>query len=288
MLSDQTLAFGEKVITALLGVDALYRHESGDAEGLAVLNMSAGRHAPEGFSGYAAARQRVTALRKEAEGLPEADRRRYYDQLCHSTLAFVQWRQQGLPFTEQLASFLHVPAEPASEAVLNELRGSMRDLLNALGYSGDLRAQFAAWEAKNRVPADEVPGLLNELLETAWDRTEERLHIPAEKSDGMKVVPVMGAAFNARCDYLHRQIELNVDPVLTRQGLNTSPSTKRIRVTTCSSSCGRPGTRKVRPRRMACSQWSTQPALQLSRGLRTTAWLCWNGMKAMTTVCNLY
>ena len=95
----------------------------------------------------------------------------------------------------------------------------MRGLLNGLGYSGDLPAQFAAWEARNRVPPDEVPGVLRELLDTAWERTEARLHIPAEKSDGMRVTPVSGAAFNARCDYLERNIELNIDPILTRQGL---------------------------------------------------------------------
>jgi hypothetical protein len=219
MISNQTLAYGEQVISALLGVDALYRQESGDEEGLVVLNMSAGRHKAQLFDSYTDAKQAFSALRKEASGLPEADRRRYYDQLCHSTLAFIQWRDQGLPFTEQLGSFLHVPAEPASEAVLDDLRSRMRTLLNSLGYSGNLRAQFADWEAKNRVPADEVPGVLNELLDTAWERTEARLHIPADKSDGMQVLPVSGAAFNARCDYLHRTIELNVDPILTRQGL---------------------------------------------------------------------
>ena len=219
MLSDQTIAYGEQITPALLGMDALYRKESGEQEGLVVVNMDAGRHTPEQFEGYAAARQRFSALRQDAAGLAEADRRLYYDQLCRSTLAFMQWREQGLPFVEQLSSFLHVPAEPASEAVLDDLRGRMRDLLKSLGYSGDLGAQFAAWEDKNRVPADEVPGVIGQLLDSAWDRTEARLHIPADRSDGMQVIPVTGAAFNARCDYLHRQIELNVDPILTRQGL---------------------------------------------------------------------
>jgi hypothetical protein len=219
MLSEETLVFGEQVVTALLGVDALYRRESGDEEGLVVVNMSRGVHTLEMFGSYTAARQRFTKMREQAASLPEPDRRRYYDQLCHSTLAFITWREKGLPFTEQISSFLHVPAEPASDAQLDDLRSRMRDLLNALGYSGDLRAQFTAWEAKNRVPADEVPGVLNELLDIAWDQTQERLPIPAEKSDGMQVVPVTGAAFNAKCNYLERKIELNVDPILTRQGL---------------------------------------------------------------------
>ena len=218
-ISAPTLAYAEQVTTALLGVDALYRRESGDEDGLAVLNMSGGRHAPESFSAYDDAGQRFTELRRQAAALPEADRRRYYDQLCQSTLAFIDWRQGRLTFREQLSTFLHVPAEPAADSELDQLRGQMRGLLNGLGYSGDLPAQFAAWEARNRVPPDEVPGVLRELLDTAWDRTEARLHIPAEKSDGMRVTPVSGAAFNARCDYLERNIELNIDPILTRQGL---------------------------------------------------------------------
>ncbi len=219
MISDQTLAYGEKAVSALLGIDSLYRKESGDEEGMVVLNMSAGRHAPEKFNSYTEARQRFSELRRLAAELPEADRKKYYDQLCHSTLAFITWREKGLPFKNQLTGFLHVPEEPAADAQLDYLRSQMRELLNGLGYGGDLRAQFAAWEAKHRVPPDEVPGVLRVLLDTAWARTEERLHIPADKSDGMQVKPVTGAAFNARCDYMERTIELNVDPVLTRQGL---------------------------------------------------------------------
>ena len=41
MLSDATLAYAEELTPALLGVDALYRAESGDQDGLVVLNMSA-------------------------------------------------------------------------------------------------------------------------------------------------------------------------------------------------------------------------------------------------------
>ena len=41
MLSDKTMAYGEPVTTALLGVDALYRAESGDEEGIVVVNMAA-------------------------------------------------------------------------------------------------------------------------------------------------------------------------------------------------------------------------------------------------------
>ena len=221
MPSEETLAVGRSTMVGLLGVDALYRTESGDGEGLAVLNMDTeGAYRAEPFAHYADARRFFVTLRGEAATLPEADRRRYYDQLCHSTLAFLTWRTEGLAFRDQLRDFLHVPVAPASERELGALRSDLKRLLDGMGYSGDLAAQCAAWEERNRVPADEVPGVLTGLLAEAWTRTEERVvEIPAPRSDGMQVSPVRGAAYNARCDYLNRTLELNVDPVLTRPAL---------------------------------------------------------------------
>ncbi|MBK5255049.1 MAG: hypothetical protein JJE39_03370 [Vicinamibacteria bacterium] len=70
------------------------------------------------------------------------------------------------------------------------------------------------------MPAEQVPAVLEGFLDEAWRRTEDRLlKIPRPQSDGMHVVPVTGVAFNARCDYLSRRIELNIDPILTRPGL---------------------------------------------------------------------
>jgi hypothetical protein len=219
MLSDATLAYAEDLTTALLGVDALYRAEqSGDADGLVVLNMSTD-HQPEPFGGYGAAHERFAELERRAAELAEPDRRLYYGQFCRSTLAFMRWRARQLPFAEQISDFLHVAPAPAGDAELEELRAEMRSLLGTMGYGGDLAAQCLAWEARNRVPPDEVAGVLNELLDEAWDRTAERMEIPAPKSDGMRVTTVGGAAFNARCNYLARQVERNIDPILTRPAL---------------------------------------------------------------------
>jgi len=220
-LSDATLAYAEDVTRALLGVDALYRAEGeagGSDDGLVVVNM-APDHRPELFADYAAARARVEELERSAASLPEPDRRTYYGQLCGSTRALIQWRAAGLPFTEQLERFLHVPAAPASDADLDALRGEMRGLLSRMGYDGDLMAQCAAWQARVRVTPDEVAGVLGELLDEAWTRTEERLPLPDPRSDGMRVATVSGVPFNARCDYLARTVELNIDPVLTRPAL---------------------------------------------------------------------
>lgn len=219
MLSNATLDYGERAARALLGVDILYRRESKDEDGLVVVDMSHGALKPTPYTDYAEAIADWQELKHDAASLPEADRRRYYDQLCDSTLAFMQWRLDGLAFADQLSRFLHVSAAPASTVELDGLRAELRTLLNTLGYTGDLEKQAAAWQERNRVPADEVADTLAALCDEAWNRTEQILHIPAPKSDGMQVVGVSGVAFNARCNYLARKVELNIDPVLTRPGL---------------------------------------------------------------------
>jgi len=220
-MSEETLELGARAAAGLLGVDALYRAESDDGEGLVVLNLAApGELEAESFGAYAEARSWFEALESEAAGLPEEDRRTYYRHLCHSTLAFIRWREEGLPFNSQLEGFLHVPVAPASRKDLDGICRDLLTLLTEMGYGGDLRAQCEAWEERNRVPPEEVDGVLGALMDEAWDRTEERvMEIPAQKSDGMRVATVSGVAFNARCDYLNRTIELNTDPTLTRPGL---------------------------------------------------------------------
>lgn len=219
MLSDATLAYGRQAAGALLGVDALYRRESGDEDGLVVLNMAGPELAPADYADYAQAAAAWTELDRCAGDLPEPDRRLYYHQLCVSTLAFIQWRTEGLPFAAQLSRFLHVPAAPAPADELEALRTKLHGLLTRMGYGGDLQAQCAAWEDRNRVPAAAVAPTLTALFAEAWERTDRVLPIPAPKSDGMQVATVSGAAFNARCNYLERQVELNTDPILTRPGL---------------------------------------------------------------------
>ncbi len=226
MLSDVTLRYAEELTEALLGLDALYASPRGkgtsgtdvDMDRLVVLNLS-DHHQPEPFTNYAIARARFAELKRQSAELPEPDRALYYGQTCDSEIAFATWCEEGLPFTRQISDFLHIPARPASEQELDNLRTKMREVLNDLGYSGDLAAQTAAWESRQRVPPDEVEDVLNELLSEAWDLTAERLEIPAEKSDGMRVETVRAVPYNAMCDYSRRLIRLNIEPTLTRPGL---------------------------------------------------------------------
>lgn len=220
-LDDRTLVFGARIATALVGLDALWQRQfPDDRDGLVILNLSPESVASAPFTDVAAARAHFRALQQEATALPEPDRRLYYQQVCTSALTALQWCEEPVPLAEQIKGYLHLEPSPASDTELGRLRSQMRETLADLGFlQGSLADQCAAWEAKNRLPEGEVPGVVDALLAEAWDRTEQWMEIPVPRGDGMQVVPVREAHFNARCDFQNRRIELNVDPILTRAGL---------------------------------------------------------------------
>ena len=222
MLSDTTLTFAEEVTRAVLGVDALWQRlqeANGDEpEHLVVLNMSR-HHLPDAFRDTDDARSALQRLREQAQRLPEPDRKIYYQQFVDSTIAFTDWLDGNLAFDAQLPRFLHVPSAPVSDERIDGLRQDLRDLFNGLKYDGDLHSQATAWEDRNRVPRDEVAGVLTKLMDEAWERTTRVIEIPAGKDDGMRPVLETGVPYNARCDYSRREVGLNIDPVLTRPAL---------------------------------------------------------------------
>ena len=216
-LSEPTLRYAEELTDSLLGVDRLYRTESSDEAGLAVLDTSDGRSA-ESFEGYAAADARFAELAELADGLPEADRRLYYRQVCASTRAFIEWRTEGLPFAEQVRRFLHVPAAPPDEDELERLRTETSDALAAAGHEGSLRAACRAWERAERVPADEAPRVLSELLSEGRERLLEHVDVPSAMLPEPTARGVSGVGFNAKCEYPDGVV-VNTDPTLTRPWL---------------------------------------------------------------------
>ena len=241
-LSAATLALGRRVCRALLGVDKLARRD-GDDFALVVVNMDLDlEFSPQPYCSWEDARVSWEHIQVDSTKLTEPDRRTYYDQLCRSTLCFIAWRHKGISFQEQLEGFLHCPAQPATEAELQTIKNDIHELLGKLGYGGDLAERCAAWEERCRVPAENVPAVVAQLMSEAWDRCNRDLlpgGIPAPKSDAMQVKPVSGVAFNARCGYLERTIELNVDPVLTL------PSLKHLAVHEACPVCVLPGGRFV-------------------------------------------
>ena len=218
-LSDKTLALSEKVAHATMGIDALYRQETGaesDREGLVVVQMA--EVSPTPFASYGEAQEYLADLAQQALALPEPDRRLYYTQACTSLWSFCAWRQGKLErMSDQISLFLHADPAPATSAQLDGYYRQLHRLLTEMGYTGDIKAQIAAWEAKNLVPADEVQDTMNTMMVQARDMCGRILPLP--ENDYYHCETVRGVSYNASSDFAHRRVLINIDPILTKQKL---------------------------------------------------------------------
>ena len=218
-LSDRTIDYSVDIARATMGIDALYRRETGLTDlhdGLVVLNMCDVQ--PEPYESYAEAQARLAELAGRALTLPEPDRRLYYTQACTSLWSFCQWRQGRLEgIQDQIGLFLHVNPAPASQAELDAYNLKLYGLLGEAGYSGDLKARIGAWEQKHLVPPDEVQGTMDSMMVEARERTGNILELPENDFYHCETVP--SAAFNASSDYGHRRVVVNTAPILTTQKL---------------------------------------------------------------------
>ena len=86
---------------ALLGDRSALSYESKDEDGLVVVDIH-GNVATGAVCGYADAIAAWQELKRDAAGLPKADRRRYYDQLCESTARLYAVALGRAPFADQL------------------------------------------------------------------------------------------------------------------------------------------------------------------------------------------
>ena len=218
-LSDKTLALSEKVAHATMGIDALYRQETGaesDREGLVVVQMA--EVSPTPFASYGEAQECLADLAQQTLALPEPDRRLYYTQACTSLWSFCAWRQGKLErMSDQISLFLHADPAPATSAQLDGYYRQLRSLLTEMGYTGDIKAQIAAWEAKNLVPADEVQDTMNAMMVQAREMCGRILPLP--ENDYYHCETVRGVSYNASSDFAHRRVLINIDPILTKQKL---------------------------------------------------------------------
>ncbi len=215
-LSDKTIDLSVKVARATMGIDALYNAEKGNEDELVVLNM--GNVQPEPFDTYDDALVCLADIAREAMGLPEADRRLYYTQACTSLASFCRWRKHQLEeMSDQIALFLHVDPTPASQKDLDFMNRKLYDMLGEIGYTGDLKQRIAAWEQKNLVPADEVQGVMTEMMAQAREITGQFLPLP--ENDYYHCRTVSSGHFNASSHYDERCVVINVNPILTTQKL---------------------------------------------------------------------
>lgn len=205
---------GRELAAITAGLDLLYREQNRgagflNAEGL--IPVSVAPVTPKALRNYDQAEAAIMGFR---DGLGQAEtalRRDWLDEMSDSLLALIAtFRGDPISFGDRLERQIRVAEKDIPEDIIAAYHAQIRAALDELGYrGGTLIEDFTRWEAKARLPKSDVLAVLGDYQKQArarcaqmmFDLSEEWM-VPVGRSD----VP-----FSAYCDYLGREMLLNLD-----------------------------------------------------------------------------
>ncbi len=206
-----------------LGIDRLYRiqADSGgvlDREGLVPVALA--NVEPEQFDTWDDADKRLIKLAGDLYAIADALRRAYLTEMIDSLRGIVAtFRGDPLEYVARVRQCLRVDPSPVPPEMIEQCRAEIDRLLEQMGYvQGPLSERVARWEEECRVPAEKIPLMLSELLDTAQARTDKYI-FKVPDVPGIEPVGVRGVPFSAYCDYPGRQLRINLDHIYTRGAL---------------------------------------------------------------------
>ncbi len=213
---------GAELTQVTLGIDRLYRKQTSgngvlDREGLVAVGLT--DIPPAEFSTWDEAEAAINQVHARLAEIENPLRRDYVSEMLDSLKGLVAtFRGDPTTYSERVQRCLRVPGSFVPLETMAGYNQAIDRLLSEIGYvRGSLVERVKAWESANQVPPDEVPFVLNELLEAARRRTEQMLFpLP----DGMMLaVGERNVPYSAYCDYVSRKVRVNLDYVYTRSAL---------------------------------------------------------------------
>jgi len=231
-VTSEMMALGERVTSALLGVDSLYleslctlsNSNSSEAgllvsEGLVAVNLSTA--IPIDYKDWASATSDWQDLQQVFEGLANRSRRAYYEDLASSILAIISWHQQDTAHPEGEAfetlgrKMLGLERLAFTEKEWERATASLLRGLEEAGHGAKSLAEaLRLWESSTQVPEDDVIPVTNELLEVSRQWVEKEM-FPLSPKRQMRAVGVHDVAYSAYCDFVGGEVHINLDQPYT-------------------------------------------------------------------------
>jgi hypothetical protein len=215
---------GRRLTALTMGMDHLERRISQgngalDGEGLVPIYLGDDLVSPDELEHWDTVFSSLNELEREAWVYPAGARRTFLlamiDSLCCAAQLF---RGDDLGFKEKLERLVGVPAEPVPPAQLEAMRLELDGLLGKSGdVQGALSDKVRRWEEDRFLDADTLPGTIEALMLEAQTRTDAMVFPTGDYR--MKLNPVRGVPYTARCSFAQGVMDLNMDLRFTRSAL---------------------------------------------------------------------
>ena len=209
-------ALGRRLTALTMGLDQLERRVSAgngalDAEGLVPIYLGAELVAPLELAHWDEGLEQISDLEREAQTYPSGPRRMFLLAMLGSLRCATQmFRGDQLPFAEKLERLVGVPAAPVSDAQLGAMQADLSSHLERAGYrNGTLAERARRWEAERFVDPATIEATFDALMLEAQGRTDSMVYPTGDYE--MKLRPVRGVPYTARCSFAQGRMDLNLD-----------------------------------------------------------------------------
>lgn len=221
---DRDRELARRLTSIAWAMDAFERRTAGgsgplDDEGLIPIFLGQDLVETASFAAWEEVDDALARLRQGVGRTAASPRRDYLLHMVGSLQAASMLFQGGsLTYADKLESLVGVPAAPVAEQALASMRDELDVALSGAGErDGSLRSRLRRWQERLAVPTERLPGVISELMLTAKARTDATIFDTGDYTMGFE--PVRGVPFSARCDFVRRRMDLNVDLSFTRPGL---------------------------------------------------------------------
>ena len=215
---------GYRITAVALGIDAFGRKEqqgtgSLDTEGLIPIYLGGDMVAPRQYTRWQAVQDDLDALTLQVTACPETSRRLFLEALLRSLRTAVDLFQgKASSFAYRLENLVGVPAAPADDAVIAELREEIdQALVRRNIVRGSLAERVASWQTSKFIPIDQLEREYTLLQEEAVRRTAKTVFDVGDFRMRLSLRP--GTHSAGRCNFNEATMEINTDIGCTRAAL---------------------------------------------------------------------
>jgi hypothetical protein len=125
---------------------------------------------------------------------------------------------ETMSYAEKVRDLVGAEPAPTAEARVAELSDQLDRALTESGFvRGDLRQRVEAWEEARAIPSDRLEATFRELMAIAKARTASMIFDTGDYD--MQLNPLRNVPFTARCGFIDKRMDLNVDNAFTRAAL---------------------------------------------------------------------
>ena len=125
---------------------------------------------------------------------------------------------ETMTYAEKVRDLVGAEAAPTAEARVAELSDQLDTALTGSGFvRGSLRDRVEAWEEDRAIPSEQLEATFKELMAIAKARTATMIYDTGDYD--MQLNPLRNVPFTARCGFIDRRMDLNIDNAFTRAAL---------------------------------------------------------------------